>query len=177
MTGGQGTCIDRHGLGLEYEAWRVEEGTFCGIVKTDRCRADDHNCQEELSPFAISSRDFVLSNDPCTWPAVINFLTAGQYPKQSREKIRSKLAFHSSNSDYLSGSENKSDMTPSDQNCQLRDLVSNVRFPRGLQMLDAGGKQGKFLDRPILILDLSYIARKQPIGMGDAGGDAEDDIL
>ena len=44
-------------------------------------------------------------------------------------------------------------------------------------MLDAGGKQGKFLDRPILILDLSYIARKQPIGMGDAGGDAEDDIL
>lgn len=42
-------------------------------------------------------------------------------------------------------------------------------------MLDAGGKQGKFLDLPII--DLSYIARKQPIGMADAGGDAEDDIL
>lgn len=53
--------------------------------------------------------------------------------------------------------------------------MTNVRFPRELQMLDAGGKQGKFLDMPII--DLNYIARKQPIGMADAGGDAEDDIL
>ena len=42
-------------------------------------------------------------------------------------------------------------------------------------MLDAGGKQGKFLDRPII--DLSYTTRNQPIGMGEAGGDAEEDIL
>ena len=119
LTGRQGACIDRQGLGLEYEAWRVEDGTFCGIAKTDRCRADEHNCQEELSPFAIFSRDSVLSNDPCTWPAVINFLTAGQYPKQSREKKRNELAFHNTNNNDLSRflsviseSENKSDMTP-----------------------------------------------------------------
>lgn len=81
---------------MEGEGWN-----FCGIAKADRCRADDHNCQEELSPFAIFSRDFVLSNDLCPWPAVINFLTASQYPKQPREKIRSKLAFHNNNDNDL----------------------------------------------------------------------------